>query len=595
MRVFYIATKRFILYITSFLAGFSLFWGIISLCLSTTVMDSKFHGKLFEKNNIYTEVHNEINSLLHNIFTDYNNSSPQLNEQQQELFYVLQESISPEMVRMNLDSIREGLFKYFRSDISFLPDIRLDTDSLPQDDTPQDVSNETGVKSLETADPDQVLSKIKRVSLSAVLRSINRSDILDQLFSVKLLYFIMGYVPKISVLIVMVLFLLALLMSKKAKEMIKWLFGFLITSSFFNLLTAFAGLVLCYKVIPENINTLTMIIPLKSEIILSYLQDCILPISLYSVALGILIILISFVVLFFSRIVSKVSLSKIFQIKISKKHCKIAEYSALALLFVFFAGLLSFEVYSFKKNFVSKNFTNVISKLTNASAYTEVVSAKDDTIYTLQIKLVSTKDNSPIPGIKINVSGKTDTPEKYHNLTDITDKTGSVKFTLGKGTFRLEFSSPHEPSKYLLPSPFLFNLQSVGTTIVTVNLDEDKAASQKIGITEIEFLNEDNLPIEKIELYVDNTQEPSESMEPSADESDEPSKDPDKYYSITNKEGVAVLKLPEGLYNVTFSPDKFPKDYIIPESLEVNCSADLTTRYTIRLVKKQPVTPTPQN
>ncbi|HPC99838.1 MAG TPA: hypothetical protein PLA01_00640 [Acetivibrio sp.] len=594
MRAFYLAAKKFILCITSFLAGIFLFIGTISLSLSTTVMDSDFHGKLFEKNNIYTEVHNEVNDLLHSIFTDYNNS-PQLNEQQQEIFYVLQESISPKMVRTNLDSIREGLFKYFRGDINFLPDIRLDTDSLPQDDTPQDVSAKKGVSSLETSDPDQVLSKIKRVSLSAILRSINRSDILDRLLSVKLLYFVMDYIPKISVLVVAVLFILSLLLCKKSKEMVKWLFGLLITSSFFNLIDAIAGFVLCYKIIPENINTLTMLIPLKSEVILSYLQDCILPISLYSMALSILIILISFAVLSSSRIVNKVSLSNIFRIKIPEKYLRIIEYSTLAVLFVLFAGLLSFEVYSFKKEFISKNFTNVISKLTNANAYTEVVSAKDDTIYTLQIKLVNTKDNSPVPGIQINVSGKTEIPEKYHNLTDITDETGSVKFTLGKGTFRLEFSSYRKPPEYVLPSPFLFDLQSVGTTIVTVNLDECKETGEKTGITEIEFLNEDNLPVEKIELYVDNTNQPAENEEPSFEESGESSRIPDKYYSITNEEGIAVLKLPEGFYNVTISPDKFPKDYIIPESLAVNCSADITARYTIRLVRKQTETPSPQN
>lgn len=596
MKIFYSLAKKIILNITSCLAGICLFLGLISLGLNSTVMDSDFHGKLFEKNSIYTEVHNEVKNLLHSIFTDYNDS-PQLNEQQNEIFYLLQESISPNMIRTNLDSIREGLFKYFRGDINFLPDIRLDTDSLPnipsQDDNPQDVSDKKGVKSLETADPGQVLSKIKRVSLTAVLRSINRSDILDQLLSVKLFYFINGYVSRIFILVITVLFLLALLLSKKPKDVIEWLFASFITTGLFNLLTAVFGLVLCYKVVPENIDKFAMFIPLEFEVILAYIQDCILPISLYCMVLAILTLIMSFCILSLGRIVNKVSVSKIIKIKISDKYRKIAEYSTLAVLFVFFTGLLSFNVYSFKKEFVSRNFTSVISKLTSANAYTEVVSAKDDTIYTLQVKLVNSKDNSPISGIQISVSGKTDTPEKYHNLTNITDETGSVKFTLGKGTFRLEFSSPHKPAEYLLPSPFLFDLQSVGTTILTVNLDEYKDSSKKTGITEIEFLDENNLPVEKIELYVDNTEKSQEDRDPSIEKDDESLKDPDKYCSVTNEEGIAVLKLPEGSYNVTISPDKFPKDYTIPESLVINCSADLTTRYTIRLAKKQSEASTP--
>jgi len=37
---------------------------------------------------------------------------------------------------------------------------------------------------------------------------------------------------------------------------------------------------------------------------------------------------------------------------------------------------------------------------------------------------------------------------------------------------------------------------------------------------------------------------------------------------VTNEEGIAVFKLPSGIYNVKFSPDKLPKDYKAPELFE---------------------------
>ncbi|GAE90170.1 hypothetical protein [Acetivibrio straminisolvens] len=121
MNSLYKYSKNIVLFITSSLAGIILFLWLMSINLGSSVMTSDFHKKLFEKNNIYNEVESEINNLIHGIFINLSSQSPQLSDQQKEIFVMLQDSISPQMVKINLNTIVDGLFKYFSGEKSFCP------------------------------------------------------------------------------------------------------------------------------------------------------------------------------------------------------------------------------------------------------------------------------------------------------------------------------------------------------------------------------------------------------------------------------------------------------------------------------------------
>jgi hypothetical protein len=112
------------------------------------------------------------------------------------------------------------------------------------------------------------------------------------------------------------------------------------------------------------------------------------------------------------------------------------------------------------------------------------------------------------------------------------------------------------------------------------------------GIGEIEVLDEDNIPIENIELYLEdkivleaeqNSVQNSVQNDDSLDSSDAKNT---KYYSMTNEEGIAVFKLPPGNYNTGFSESKFPNIRVLPEVFEMKISSDYVTRYTIRISNK---------
>jgi len=89
--------------------------------------------------------------------------------------------------------------------ISFLPDIIIDTDptSLQSSNAAEGDSSED---TSDITNSEYVLSKIKRVNLNAILLSINRSDILDMLLFIKLIYFIMDFAPVFCALLLLLLF-----------------------------------------------------------------------------------------------------------------------------------------------------------------------------------------------------------------------------------------------------------------------------------------------------------------------------------------------------------------------------------------------------
>ena len=74
----------------------------------------------------------------------------------------------------------------------------------------------------------------------------------------------------------------------------------------------------------------------------------------------------------------------------------------------------------------------------------------------------------------------------------------NCKVSSREGIFILIFIYPLSDN-YIIPSPFYFDLTSVGTTIITINLD--KYNEMETGIVEIEILDENNEPLKDRGFY----------------------------------------------------------------------------------------------
>lgn len=556
---------KFIYIFSAIIAGAFLFLAMSSFYANNTVLKPDFHERLFEKNNIYSHTQSLIEGSITDFVNNLKQNSPHDFEQHSDIFFVMQKSVSPKMIKLNLNSVRNGLFEYFNGNRQFLPDILLDTSSVPASTKP--ISDDSSKLSY-------ALTKTDKINLGLILQYINRNDITDKLSAIKLVFYLFKSIPVFSLLIFIMLFIVVFTLSRNVKYLLKWISVSLTACGLLEIIGGILLIVYSYLILPKNIYPLTSSVPLKSDVLISYIRDCTGYISKFSIAAGVFFIILALAIYFIPGLRTSKNPGSNCENK-SQRYKGIIKYTSCLLMFVLVLSALSFKLYIFRKEFYSSDFPVIISKMKNANTTTEVISASDTAVYSFLLRLVDKKTGTPVPNVEINVSGESDAQKKHFNYTFSTDDDGEARFSLDKGTFRASFTASNFPSDYQLPSPFYFDLKSAGTKIVTVSLENAPIVeTQNWGMAEIEVLDKDNKPVPDLDLSVMGI-----VLAPGF---------PNDVVSITNSEGIAVFKLIEGNFNIGFKESTFPKTYIQPNSIDITVTANTVTRYTIKLAENKP-------
>jgi hypothetical protein len=556
---------KFTYIFSAIIAGVLIFLSISSFYAGNSVLKPDFHKNLFEKNNIYSHTQNLIESSMTDFVSNLKQNSPQGFEQHSDIFFVLQKSVSTEMIKLNLDSLRNGLFEYFKGNRQFLPDILLDTSSVPVSSKP--ISDESSKLSY-------ALTKTDKINLGLILQYINRNDITDKLSAIKLVFYLFKKIPVFSILTFLMLFLVVFTLSKRTKALLKWVSVSFMSCGIVKITAGILLIVYSYLILPQNIYPLTSSIPLKSDILISYIRDCTNYASKFLIAAGIFFIALAFILYLLPRLKPSVAPPPACGNIRLQGYKGIIKYTCCILMFVLTLSALFFNLHIFRKEFYSNDFPVIISKMRNANTTTEVISASDTAVYSFLLRLVDKVTGAPVPNVEINVSGEADVQKKHFNYTYSTDDAGEARFSLDKGTFRVSFTASNFPSDYKLPSPFYFDLKSAGTKIVTMSLEKAPIMeTQSWGIAEIEVLDKDNKPVPDLDLSVLGI-----VLAPGF---------PNDVVAITNSEGIAAFKLNEGNYSIGFKESTFPKAYVQPDSIDITITANAVTRYTIKLAENK--------
>jgi archaellin len=305
--------------------------------------------------------------------------------------------------------------------------------------------------------------------------------------------------------------------------------------------------------------------------LMSYINGCFKPLFILSLISGTIFLLLSVVVLVsLTKILGNIYTLEYVPYSIRLENRRLL---AVRLLYVAFfaviAANIGFKIQHTSKIYVQNGFPTTAALLRSPNNVKQVIAAKDDGIYSLQVKLVDRKSSMPVNNVNINVNGKSSIQDRYYNESKATSDEGTAKFILDKGDFRLSFKGSDFPDEYQIPSPFYFNLETAGTTIITVSLDA--ASERNPGIAEIELLDSRNAPVSGIQLAVTETQPTHENTV--------------NTFSYTNSEGIAVFKMKEGKYQVSFLQADFPQNFLLPSPIEVDITADSVKRYTLKLVE----------
>lgn len=561
--------RHFTYIFTSLFTGIFVFLIISGIYFDRSVFNEEFHQQLFAKNNIYSHMHSVINSSMDEFVSNLKKSSPKSYEDQKGVFNVFEKSFTLEMVHMNLDTLSSGILQYIRGEKKTLPDIYLN----PQKSALSQNSGNTGGSGDSTS---QALEKVDKINLGAILIYINRNDITDDLSIFKFLYYLITTVPELLFLFILLFTLIGIVLCKNFLAITNWIFISMLTSGVLGILSGIILMAYTHMIMPAQIIPLTMSLPLQNVIITSYLTDCTTSVSIFLIIFGISLILLP--------ILLRLCLRKLYTVFKKDEHFvpipndrmqAIIRNSVYSLLFVLIITSISYKFYTLKQDFKTNEFQSVIVKMKNPGTVTQVISAQDETFYSLNIKLNDGKTEMPISNTQINISGKSDLLKKNFNETVSTDYQGVARYKLDKGTYRLSFIPANFPQNYRIPSPFFFEIKSAGTTILTVNIDTiPEIIKQLWGIVELEILDKDNKSVSNLELSLkSNTQVLGY---------------PEYLYSITNSEGIAVFKINEGTYSINFTQSKFPEKYVLPSVIDADVKAGATTRYTIRLSELKP-------
>ena len=598
MNVFKKYMKNFTYKFSAVMAAIFLLASIAGLFTGKTLFNSDFHRQLFVKNNIYYHTHNAISSSMEGFISILKNNSPQDYQQSKEIFDLLEKSTTEDMVNRNLDTIRDGIFSFISGQKSFLPDLTLSsTNGVEKTDASTQNSNFGGFSA-------QALTRIDKVNLGAILQSFGRSDIIDYLSILKLINYLVTTLPGFLLLILTVLCLVTLSLSTRFIDIAKWLIIFFIVVGIFSLGISASLAFYTYVVIPQNISHIAMSIPLPENVILSYIQDCLLTLIAFFTLIGSLGLSLATGIYFLQKrlpsLILRQSLApstngrpSIFKIKMQsfvlenekipkRKTNSIILNLLLILSMMTVLTAIGYRYSALHQDFEKNDFDTVWLKMKGTASVKEVIAARDAAIYDIEVRVVDEKSNNPIPNLQVYVYGKSGIQD--FNETKLTDSMGSSKFSLDKGSFRIYFSPSTFLSQYVMPTPFFLDLKAAGSKIVTISL-ESIQSKQKWGIIEIEVLDKENKPIQGVELGIlQNVSAPGS---------------PDLLYSYTNTEGIAVFKVNEGNYKAAFTEAKLPKKYQLPQSIDVISSLNKVSRYTLRLVnspaQKSPTgTPSPK-
>lgn len=552
--------------VVAVLAGFCLFIFLSVFSMNRTVFNPEFHEYLFDDIKIHDHVYEVASSSLNDFITDLEKKLPDSFKQHMDLSGMLRNSVTPEMVKANLDSIRDGLFLYFSGKSMFFPDIYFS------------INPEAYAKDLDQSGSQldmavQVFSEIEKINLSTVLFYLNRNDISDMLFVLKFIYHAFSAAPGVLLPFTLLLIIVGVLLAGRTHDMLKWTSVFFLTGGASCIISGTGLILYPYLFMEEAAYPLNASLPMESEIIMVYVRDCILPVSLFLLASGVILVMLA-VIARFMPVIFHVNSHRIYKRiedrlpdKRTRKQMKITVCLLLCMLTVMWMGI---GINSFSNDFERNNFASAIDKMFYSNKVTQVISAKDGAIYTVCIKLIDEETEAPVPDVTVDINGKSSQSGASFDLASVTDENGIARFTVDRGNFRASFSSTGFPSGYKLPSPFFFDMKTPGTTIITVSLEKEPVVQENdFGIIEIEVLDGDNKPVPELELTI----------------GDVISEENNRYsaFSYTNPEGIAVFKVVPGTYSACFTESKFPGRYALPAPFDVTAVQGSVTRYTIRL------------
>lgn len=561
----------------SVIAGLCLYMAIVSAIINLTILNPEFHKELFSKYNIYNHAEKAVNESISSLLKDVEKYYPHMSDRFMNVLGAIDSKLTREMVRSNLDNIREGIFRYFSDEVAFLPDIYLNTSGFHTANSP-----ETGAPALNSNEfpaSINIINKIEKINLEAILTYLNRYDIIDGIMAVKLICNILKYLPLIGVLAFLAVHAGFISIGAKPGTLrLRLRISLLLCGA----LSLVSGLLL-HTAVYAFLEPVASSLPLERDVSASYILASVTPATRCLVLGGVALLLLPFLLhyllrkikVFFGKKPMPVKFkSATFANQFIRVFFSMAKIRSILTIILFLLTLIKFglTVYAAGKSITSGNLSDIVHKLAYKDTQKiRVIPAENSTIYAFSLRVVERETGLPVTGIEVQVAGESWEKDRFFNEQGTTNEDGT-KLILAKGTFRCSFIQNEAIEEFYMPSPFYFELKESGTTIITVYLDRKV---NKPGIIELEVLDGDYNPIEGAIIKLNGSTLESEGQ---------------AFYSVTNADGIAVFRMMEGVYELEFAASEAVNSYKLPLPFNVESISFQTNRYTVCLVKSKETT-----
>lgn len=600
--------KNYFLKISTPLAAFFLAIFIGFSIFNYTVFNLNLHKSLFAKNNIYSYVANIISGTKSNLVKVLNPDMPE--KDKSTILSAIDKSTSFETIQVNMDSFVEETLLYIKDERKQLPDIYFESNFA---------SNGPFDKNSITA---------KKINVGTILSYFNHEEIIRVFSVVKLYYFGLLNAAYCCLFIFLILILVAIFYYADVKYLVFYLFRV----CFFTGFTFLFFILIVNLSIKKSVDILFAPIRLstyyKQEIFTSYFDSLFGNVTLILFLLSLVFGLVAMACFILSK-------------KVSLKYSLPHHRTIATLLIVLTMLSLGFKSYTIADTIESNEYSKTFNFLFLNTPSTQVIPAKDDSIYNLTVEVIDKESSKPLDMISFVVNGIISKNNTYTSFNGITAFDGKFSNKLDKGNYKLFFPKETFPEDFEIPLPYIFELSKTGTTIVTLRLEKKVKETPLKGYVELMIFGKDNKAMENIELTLDavlpvststtniitpapsgspptpiKTKTPTLAFEmgvvatpspvlafqnnisPSATTTPLIQITPSpvvKLISITNKDGQSVFFVNEGQYILSLKDSSAFKDYEIPKPLDVKILGNTTLKYTIKLSEKKVVKPTNKN
>lgn len=540
------------------ISGIMLFTAVAAASLDTSLFNSCFHLELINKYGIYRQLEKAVDNSLKNYLKDMKSDPLEEQKQKEQLLSLVNKAVTPDMVKLNTDTLVEGLMKYFSGEASFLPDIYL----KPVNGKQVIESSDTTLR--DSAAPEESLAGIDRVSLDVILMYMDRNDLINTFSEIRLARFTLSYVPIFLLLFSLLLLVISAAYSK-VSEIKARLSQTLLWAGIFSAAAGVLMLGSSMFYLPKYLALSPITKYIEFDTLYGYMKAWIQRPALTIAICGAVMLAMIFTIKLLPNA------KKPFNPEAAGFFIKHGKLLISILLVLLLSGTLLIKAEAMKGDFHSKDLGAALERLKGGNAHATVIAARDQNIYSVEVRMVDKQTGEPVQGLQMFLGGRLTDNKKNYSESGTSDNFGKAKFNILKGEFKLEFDRLQFPENYNIPAPYPFEVKAAGTTIITVNLEKTEA--KKPGIAEVLIMGAENKPLESLELVAEA----------------EDSTASGKVYSFTNKDGVAVFKLPEGYYTISFLESELTRNYILPESIPIEVISDSNSQYSLKLSSKAPI------